>query len=394
MELLHQLYTEQGANLTLKSLSRYFIKYSLLDLTRILRIFNITKKSSVLAPHQIEEMTSDEASEYILKIKEQHLYRKIEEQKNKNNELKINKLLLEIEKLNTELENNSNLLKGIDYNKINKLPVSIFENKENKNNLVLYLSDIHVGAYVNKEGVYDNEYSKFEVSRRLNKIYEFILNNINNINSITVFNLGDALDGMNNKTTRIQHSHYLPQNLSNKEMGVSYIECMSEFFTKIATINNNIHFISVCESNHGGDFEYMSNVALCSILNHMGIKTTLANKSIDHIKTDFALFIYLHGKDNQNQIKPFPLTLDNKTENYFNEYLIRKNLTNIPNTIVIKGDLHQSALSKGKFFDYKSVGSLFGSSNWIHSNFGKTDWCCDYSIFNKNNNRIDGIIND
>ena len=69
----------------------------------------------------------------------------------------------------------------------------------------------------------------------------------------------------------------------------------------------------------------MSNVALCSILNHMGIKTTLANKSIDHIQTDFALFIYLHGKDNQNQIKPFPLTLDNKTENYFNMTYICQN---------------------------------------------------------------------
>ena len=54
MELIHQLYTEQGANLTLKSLSRYFINYSTLDLIRILRLFNITKKSSVLAPHQIE----------------------------------------------------------------------------------------------------------------------------------------------------------------------------------------------------------------------------------------------------------------------------------------------------------------------------------------------------
>ena len=29
-----------------------------------------------------------------------------------------------------------------------------------KNDLIIYLSDIHIGAYVNEEGVYENEYSK------------------------------------------------------------------------------------------------------------------------------------------------------------------------------------------------------------------------------------------
>ena len=64
------------------------------------------------------------------------------------------------------------------------------------------------------------------------------------------------------------------------------------------------------------------------------------------------------------------------------------------NTIVVKGDSHRSNLSKGKKFDYKSVSSLFGSSKWIHSNFGNTPWGCDYSLFNENNHRVDGIIND
>ena len=59
--------------------------------------------------------------------------------------------------------------------------------------------------------------------------------------------------------------------------------------------------------------------------------------------------------------------------------------------VVVKGDLHQSATTKGKFFTYKSVGSLFGASNWIHANFGKTEWACDYSLL-CGSLRLDGVI--
>lgn len=395
MELIRQLYTEQGANFTLKELSNHFIRYSELDLLRILRLFNITKKSSLLTPHQLEELTSEEATNYVLGVKERLLNKKIQEIKHKKNEETIKKLLIEKEELTKSLESKSLFLKGIDYEKINKIPLFAFKNIESpKNNLVLYLSDMHIGAYVNHEGVYDNSYSRYELTRRLDKIYTHILDNMDNINSITVFNLGDALDGMNNKTTRIEHSHYLPQNMTNKEMCNTYIECVCEFFSKLSTITANLHFISVSESNHGGDLEYASTIALCSILNQKGIKTTLAKRSIDYIQTDFALFIYLHGKDTTDQFKPFPLTLNEKTENYFLDYLINYNLTGIKNTIIVKGDSHRSNLSKGKKFDYKSVSSLFGSSKWIHSNFGNTPWGCDYSLFNENNHRVDGIIND
>ena len=48
--------------------------------------------------------------------------------------------------------------------------------------------------------------------------------------------------------------------------------------------------------------------------------------------------------------------------------------------VFVKGDLHQSSTTYGRRFTYKSVGSLFGSSEWIHKNFGNTLACTDYSI--------------
>ena len=37
---------------------------------------------------------------------------------------------------------------------------------------MVYLSDMHIGAHVSNEGVYDNEYNEAEVNRRLGKVLE------------------------------------------------------------------------------------------------------------------------------------------------------------------------------------------------------------------------------
>ena len=88
--------------------------------------------------------------------------------------------------------------------------------------------------------------------------------------------------------------------------------------------------------------------------------------------------------------KNLPLTLDVKTENFINEYLDNKQI--FGNKVVfVKGDLHQSATTYGRRFTYKSVGSLFGSSEWIHKNFGNTPACTDYSIID-GTKIIDGRI--
>ena len=39
-----------------------------------------------------------------------------------------------------------------------------------------------------------------------------------------------------------------------------------------------------------------------------------------------------------------------------------------------------------------TVGSIFGSSQWIHKNFGNTKACCDYTIVDANNQSLDGLI--
>ena len=76
--------------------------------------------------------------------------------------------------------------------------------------------------------------------------------------------------------------------------------------------------------------------------------------------------------------KNLPLTINDKTENQINEFIEYNKITG--DIYFVKGDLHQTATTYAKKFRYKSVGSFFGSSEWIHKNFGNTPPVVDYDI--------------
>lgn len=90
-----------------------------------------------------------------------------------------------------------------------------------------------------------------------------------------------------------------------------------------------------------------------------------------------------HGKDDKDMFKNMPLVINDKVENQISEYLYEKDIRG--KVHFIKGDLHQSATTYAKRFRYKSVGSFFGSSEWIHKNFGNTKACCDIDVVNGEN---------
>lgn len=211
-----------------------------------------------------------------------------------------------------------------------------------------------------------------------------------NFYNVVVCNLGDSLDGYDGQTTR--GGHQLAQNMNNKEQLKCFIEVMTGFMTTLAEEIpcNNLSYYCVGESNHDGDFGYSANIALQYILQSMDIEATIFEKFIGEFKLNDTTYILCHGKDNKDMFKNLPLTLDIKTENFINEYLDNKGIKG--NVVFVKGDLHQSATTYGRRFTYKSVSSLFGSSEWIHKNFGNTPAACDYSIVDENGNMLDGRI--
>lgn len=389
MEKIYRLYSSEGSALTQRSVSREFPNYTFQEFKKILKAFNITKSGSApLAPHTILERTTDELVALTIQNKENDYLRKLEQDRNRLTENKLKEAIKENYELKQIVNSGKHFISDIDFTPV-KFQIST--NPEFKNTLLVYLSDMHIGAFVSDESVYDNTYNEEEVNRRLTKVFERIAR-FNNLDHIIILNLGDAIDGYNASTTRPSSSHVLPQNMTNKQQGKVLIKCMVNFFNniRVSVPCNKISFYSVGHSNHGGDFEHSIMTALSVLLENIGVETYVATKSIDYFKVGDKTIIYGHGKDNLDQFKNFPLTLNEKTELYINEYILRNKLSG--EILMVKGDLHQSATTYGKQFKYKSVSSLFGSSNWVCANFGFTPWGCDYTLIDEFGESMDGLI--
>lgn len=390
MNTIYRMYSYYGMSITQREISRYFPEYSLIDFKRILRVFSITRAVAPFAPHVIEENSKEELMIMQMREKENDFVRGIEEQSIKNDRALLKKYALENIELKRKLEEGIKIdLEGLDLTGIKTFTPT---GTSSKKNIIIYLSDMHIGAYVSPLSIYSNPYDRDEVIRRMNIILNRVcdLNDIyKGFDNIYVCNLGDSLDGYNGQTTRGGHS--LPQNMCNKEQIHTFISSMNYFFTELSKLDcNKLNYVCVGESNHDGDFGYAANVALEAMLSNKGVNCTIFDKFIGEFKIGETTFVLCHGKDNKDMFKNLPLTLDVKTENFINEYLDTKRITG--DVVFVKGDLHQSATTYGRRFTYKSVGSLFGSSEWIHKNFGNTPAACDFSILDGNNNILDGKI--
>ena len=376
METIYRLYSLYGANLTQKIVSREFPQFTFVEFKRILRAFNIYKANSEFAPHIIEEKSEEELINLHNQNKENNILRRLE----KDQLSEANKLINKLAQENQRLSKSSRLLDDLlkyDPKFVNtKFEV---QNDNQSRSLIIFLSDLHIGAYNEKFGFYQlPNYDKKEIIRRLTKI----LNKFNGdeLDNIIVVDLGDSIDQYNKETTR--GGHLLPNNMTDKEMSHLYLDCMDFFFTNLKNNvkANNYYYYSIGESNHSGDFGWALNLALSYKLQHNGWNTYVSNYPIDDFTLGNHRFIYTHGKDNTNQFKQFPLTLNPQTELYFANYIAEKQLNNDGKKLyVIKGDLHQYAYTSGKQFDYISVGSMYATSNYIAANFGNTPWSVNYA---------------
>lgn len=124
----------------------------------------------------------------------------------------------------------------------------------------------------------------------------------------------------------------------------------------------------------------MANKSLegCLAVLNPEIEVKIFEKYIENFKVNSHTFVLCHGKDAKDVFKNMPLTINDKTENQINEYLDYNDISG--NIHFIKGDLHQSATTYARKFRYKSVASFFGSSEWIHKNFGNTKAAVDFDI--------------
>lgn len=379
MNLIYNLYSNEGANLTQRAASRYFPHFTFRDFKKILRAFNITKDCVPFAPHIKEEHTYEQMEELYYQNKDNNFLKRLEQNRSRKLEQDYNELRKKHRDLQESVINFSSFLNELNIE--TKITYST-PTLATDNTIIVYLSDMHIGADVSPFSLYENKFD-YEVARtRMAKIITKLIEDAYNFNAtnIIVCNLGDSLDGMDGQTTR--RGHILPQNMNNKEQFNNFIKLIVELFDSLAVSGkfSSMQYIAVEGGNHDGDAGYMANKVLEYLLPSRipNLTARVFNKFIDSFEVKDHIFLLSHGKDAKDMFKGLPLVLNDRTENQISE-LIDYNKLN--GTIhFIKGDLHQTATTYAKKFRYKSVGSFFGSSEWIHKNFGNTQACLDYDI--------------
>tara|TARA_R110000868_G_scaffold120444_1_gene319634 strand:+ start:1165 stop:2484 length:1320 start_codon:yes stop_codon:yes gene_type:complete len=244
----------------------------------------------------------------------------------------------------------------------------------------VYGSDKHIGALTKLDSIYKNKYDR-EVMRE--RIVIATIENIEesvalhgSFEALYIMDFGDALDGFNAKTTgglRGTSSHTLPQQLNNREQHDFYVELHKELFDIIMTKSyaKEVYFVATSNSNHGGDFEYgaMRHLQTYLEVRYPDIKTYVSYKAYNHFIYGGHAIIFGHGKDDEDMKNGLPLVINDKVATVLSDY-IRVNKLEEYNVSVISGDLHQSADGYAKNFRYKKVLAQYGSSKWMHTNFG------------------------
>lgn len=264
--------------------------------------------------------------------------------------------------------------------------------------LFVYGADKHIGALTKQDSIYSNKYNREEIKKRI--VYKTLQNIKRTTNvfgimeSLFIMELGDALDGFNQKTTgslRGTSQHTLPQQMNNREQHDFYLEVHKELFDQIVhqKLARNLYYVATSNSNHGGDFEYTAMKHLETYLNikYPFIKTVVNYYPLNHFIYGDHCIIFGHGKDDEDMKNGMPLNLNDKVENYLNDY-IRVNTLEAYNVSFISGDLHQSSENYGKTLRYKKVLSQFGSTKWMHTNFGSGSPGLSFEIYDKHSKMI------
>jgi len=401
MEFIMHNYVNKGTGLTQKEIARNFAQYTLSEVKDIIRAFNITKADTPLAPHEIEEHTEEEALEIIRRIKEHTLTIKAEASEVRDLQNGYNRLAIENIKLKKQLDELTGIASSIN---VSDLPIKLFKSAEESDypdglpkalvDVCIWLSDMHIGAWVNaEESLFGLPYDEGVVYHRLEKIAEKIkdISETVRIRTLTICNLGDSLDGMDQQTAR--RDHILPQNMSNNQQLETFVKCMTTFFVNLK--NNidchNIQYYCVGDSNHDGVFGRAANRILQLTLEPLGIKSTIFTRFMDFFSLGDLSVILCHGKDSKDMKKPLPVVINPQTEVKINQFI---STYKVPGNkiLFVKGDTHTSALTYGSNFVYKSVGAFIGATKWSSANFGITLPVCDYSIIDSDCNILDGQI--
>lgn len=245
----------------------------------------------------------------------------------------------------------------------------------------LTITDAHIGLEPNKEGnsLYGGKWDAEVLERRRKETVNATVNYslLHDSTVLFVRDLGDLADGLNGQTVR--GGHELPQNMSNVEVFDVAVGFKVKLIDDLVAsgVYSEINLENVCNSNHGGDFDYFINRAVEEILEVKYPSIVLVNNHrgfISHYSVGNHCFIISHGKDDKTLKFGFKPFLDSKGLEKIDHYIKEKGLYKKYDHIhFCKGDSHQFLLdfSTSSDFDYFNYPAFSPSSQWVQNNFKK-----------------------
>lgn len=392
MNQIYQMYSSYGANLTQRDLSRQFPQFSLVDFKRILRAFNITKGSAQFAPHMIEEYTEEELIDIALRVKENNILKRLEQDIVRRNEKLVKDLTAENHALKSGTESLNELFKdffGKDLD-IPSFKPNVLQTGEKV--LMIHLADLHIGAKVSEHSMFGNQYGYDVIKGRLTSLVDNLPEDSYDL--IVVNLLGDMLDGMDHRTC--SRTHELPQDMDNYEQVDNYLELMEYFFLylKKRFTTSKIQSYSVKCGNHDGITAYAATQALYGKLQHFhGIDCCLFKEFFGAYDLGKHTFVITHGKDDRDMKRGMPLNLEPALREKLTGWLSHKGIMK-KHVHFIKGDLHQENLNSTYQFDYRNVLSLFGSSDHSQMNYSRNNYGVSYEIISTEGELMRGSLID
>ena len=258
---------------------------------------------------------------------------------------------------------------------VKRVDVEKFNIVKQKDFQTLTYTDVHIGMDTDKykNSMYPVEWNRDSIIKSAkNMVKELLTNKCSDV--LIVDELGDLLDGYNEKTTRGGHS--LPQNMSNEEA----FDCALEFKILLLDLLTphylELYFNNICNDNHAGSFGYFVNKAFKEIaeLKYKDVYVRNYRQFINHYYYNNICFVISHGKDDKALKFGFKPQLDTKSIEKIDQYCKHNKIyQNCEMVIFKKGDSHQALfdMCSSDDFYYFNYPALSPSSNWVQSNFKK-----------------------
>ena len=297
-EKIFGLYTYYGGNITARNVANEFPRFTLSEIKKIFRAFNLTKDSAWFPPHMLEEMNEEQLSNYRMSLKERAAFKYADARQERDFKNSLSKMASEINSLKDYRDFFESTLRDIAENpiKFNRPSIRVTKS-DNKKTLILFLADMHIGAKVEYGSLYPNNYDLNEVYNRLDTILQY-LSKLGRFYKIVIVNGGDCIDGIDNQTAR--RDHYMPQSMGNKEQINNFAYAITYFFQKLIELDlaENYSYQSVVNGNHDGDTGWITSKYVATLLKiqYPNIETNVADSFFLRYDVDDFSYIICHGR--------------------------------------------------------------------------------------------------